>query len=311
MAAVLLLVGSALPQEYRAIRFKQNPIIRPGMSGLTGEDGANINGPSLIRVPDWVQKPRGSYYLYFAHHNGKHIRLACADRLEGPWTVYPGGVLNLEDSPGVSHIASPDVHVDNEAKQIRMYFHQPAPKSSRIRGQVSFVALSTDGLNFNARKEVLGKFYFRVFRHGSWYYAFAKNDNIDGVIYRSKDGLADFQPGPHYLPGVRHTAMWVENDRLLLLYTRVAEAPERIYLGTVDLNADWMRWRVVERQVLLEPELKYEGADLELVKSGYGAARKAVRQLRDPAVFEDAGRLFLLYSVAGEQGIAIAEIVRR
>ena len=29
----------------------QNPIIRPEM--LPGSDGDNINGPSLIRVPDW------------------------------------------------------------------------------------------------------------------------------------------------------------------------------------------------------------------------------------------------------------------
>ena len=31
--------------------------------------------------------------------------------------------------------------------------------------------------------------------------------------------------------------------------------------------------------------------------------------LRDPAVFVEAGRVFLLYSVAGEAGIAIAECV--
>ena len=31
--------------------------------------------------------------------------------------------------------------------------------------------------------------------------------------------------------------------------------------------------------------------------------------LRDPAVFREDGRLHLLYSVAGESGIGIAEIV--
>ncbi|MHB8621379.1 MAG: hypothetical protein ACYDAG_17750, partial [Chloroflexota bacterium] len=31
-------------------------------------------------------------------------------------------------------------------------------------------------------------------------------------------------------------------------------------------------------------------------------------QLRDPAIFEEVGRRFLLYSVAGEQGIGIAEL---
>ncbi|MDQ3622022.1 MAG: hypothetical protein M3463_05975 [Verrucomicrobiota bacterium] len=65
------------------IRFEENPIIRPDM--LPGEDGVNICDPSLIRVPDWLGNPLGKYYLYFADHKGKYIRLAYADRLQGPW----------------------------------------------------------------------------------------------------------------------------------------------------------------------------------------------------------------------------------
>ena len=34
-------------------------------------------------------------------------------------------------------------------------------------------------------------------------------------------------------------------------------------------------------------------------------------QLRDPAIFAEEGRLYLLYSVAGEQGIAIARLSRQ
>jgi hypothetical protein len=33
-----------------------------------------------------------------------------------------------------------------------------------------------------------------------------------------------------------------------------------------------------------------------------------VNQLRDPAIFEDSGKIYLLYTVAGEQGIAIGEL---
>jgi hypothetical protein len=33
-----------------------------------------------------------------------------------------------------------------------------------------------------------------------------------------------------------------------------------------------------------------------------------VNELRDPAVFEEGGRIYLLYSVAGERGIALAEV---
>ena len=47
---------------------RHGPIVTPDM--LPGDDGANINGPSLIKVPDWVSDRLGAYYLYFAHHTG-------------------------------------------------------------------------------------------------------------------------------------------------------------------------------------------------------------------------------------------------
>lgn len=306
--SLLAAASDPAPAQFRAIRLENNPIIRPGMPGLTGADGANINGPSLIRVPDWIEKPLGRYYLYFAHHNGNYIRLAYADALAGPWKICSGGVLGLAEAPGVGHIASPDVHIDAARQEIRLYFHQPAPKNSPLGGQVSFVALSPDGLEFKARPEVLGQFYFRVFRYRDWYYAFAKGGNVDGVIYRSRDGLTQFEKGPHYLPGVRHTAMWVDGDTLYLVYTKAGDAPERILLATVDLTKDWKSWTVSAPQTLLTPEKDYEGAALPLKPSSYGAAKGPVRQLRDPAAFGEAGERYLLYSVAGEQGIAIARL---
>ena len=35
------------------------------------------------------------------------------------------------------------------------------------------------------------------------------------------------------------------------------------------------------------------------------------RQLRDPAIFEEDGQTYLLYAVAGEQGLAIARLIER
>lgn len=295
---------SIMPASFKAVRFQENPIIRPGMPGLEGEDGANINGPSLIRVPDWVEKPLGKYYLYFAHHGGKHIRLAYADAMAGPWTIYKGGVLKVTDTK--SHVASPDVHVDMEKKEIRMYFHRSEGKGL----QETFVALSRNGLDFTERPEVLGSFYFRVFKYGDWYYAFAKNVNIDGTIYRSKDGLSGFEKGPSYLPGVRHTALWVEADTLNLVYTIVGEkdTPERIYMSQINLKQDWLKWKPSAPQLLLEPTEKYEGTDKPVKPSKYGKIIGSVRQLRDPAIFEEDGSRYLLYSVAGESGIGIAEL---
>ena len=62
----------------RVQRLLDRPIIDPS---LHPSIGVNIQGPSLIRVPDWVAQPQGRYYLYFADHKGRHIRLGFADAL--------------------------------------------------------------------------------------------------------------------------------------------------------------------------------------------------------------------------------------
>ncbi len=127
-------------------RLDGNPIIRPHMDARMGD---NINGPSLIRVPGWVRNPLGRYYLYFAHHQGTYIRLAFADDLEGPWRIHASGVLDLEESFFDAHIASPDVHVLDDRREIRMYYHGCClPESSN---QVTRVATSADGISFIIR----------------------------------------------------------------------------------------------------------------------------------------------------------------
>jgi hypothetical protein len=52
---------------------------------------------------------------------------------------------------------------------------------------------------------------------------------------------------------------------------------------------------------MLSPEIEYEGAHLPLRASAAGAAR-------DPAIFHDGEDMYLLYSIAGESGIAMAEL---
>jgi hypothetical protein len=79
----------------RIQRLLDSPIITPQLHSSIGE---NIQGPSLIRVPDWVEAPLGKYYLYFADHKGTYIRLAYADIPEGPWTIYAPGSLQIADS---------------------------------------------------------------------------------------------------------------------------------------------------------------------------------------------------------------------
>jgi len=282
----------------KVIRFPQNPIIRPDMDGRTG---TNVNGPSLIRAPDWLPGALGRYYLYFAHHRGLYVRLAVTDRLEGPWRMHEPGVLPLADSLCAKHVASPDVHVDHERREIRMYYHGPVPDM----GQRSRVAISNDGLAFAPLPETIGTPYFRVFRWHGWHWAIARY----GHTFRSLDGLVGWECGPDLFPeSFRHNAVRLVGGRLSIYYSMIGDCPERILRATVDLSPDWTAWRPSLPEVVLEPELPYEGADLPLRPSIEGWAPERVRQLRDPAIYEEDGRVYLLYSVAGEAGIAIGEI---
>jgi hypothetical protein len=301
--------------SFRVERLAVNPIIHNALPNLEGDLGRNINGPSLIRVPDWIENPLGRYYLYFAHHHGSFIRLAYADALEGPWRVHAKGVLPMEQTPSYhgrrgDHVASPDVFVDHAEKRIRMYYHgQPIP-GSEAPYQMTYVALSPDGLNFQSLDHQLGLFYFRVFQNNDgYYYALAKYINDGGVVYRSRDGLHDFEMGPRILPRVRHVALWQNEGMLYVFFSRGQDAPEHIMVSRVENPGDdWAQWRFTQPQTVLKPEKPWEGVNEPIQASRFGAVHQPVHQLRDPAIYEENGRLFLLYSAAGEHSIAIAEL---
>jgi len=294
-------------------RLAAGPIVRPSM--LPGDQGDNINGPSLIRAPGWLPAPLGRYYLYFAHHGGAPIRLAYADALEGPWRVHAPGTLQLAQAAGCEkHIASPDVHVDDDTRRLVMYFHGPARAGG---GQQTFVACSANGLEFTADPRPLASFYLRAFRWREAWYGVAKG----GLLWRSVDGRSPFERGPGLFGGgaaggrvfnaagdVRHVALELRGSTLQVYFSRIGDAPERILRATVALDDDWTRWRASATEEVLAPETADEGADLPVVPSVAGAAKGRERALRDPAIFREDDRTYLLYSVAGESGIGIAEI---
>jgi hypothetical protein len=294
-----------------AHRLPQNPIIAPNMDERMG---GNVNGPSLIRVPAWLEVPLGWYYLYFAHHKGQYIRLAVADQIEGPYRTYAPGTLSLAQTPCRGHIASPDVHVDHAQRRLIMYYHGPVdPEQATANGgplpggQCSFVATSRDGIHFTSRSEVLGKPYMRAWQWQGAVYALG----MPGVFYRSADGLTGFERGPTlFTADMRHAAVWLDGNRLHVVYSNAHDCPEHILVSTIDLTPDWTSWRASAPRSLLEPETAYEGVHLPLVPSTRGWAPEPVRQTRDPGIYCEGGRTYLLYSVAGEQGIAMAEIVR-
>jgi hypothetical protein len=303
MLGTLLMLGLGVA----AVRVGGGPILTPQSSPSLG---TNINGPSLARAPGWVAHPLGRYYLYFASHKGSVIRLAYADRLAGPWRIYEPGALTLSAAPAcVDHIASPDVHVDTTRREIRMYFHCPTSLSDPENSQRTFLATSSDGLHFTAGSVDLGPYYFRVFRWGGYDYAVARS----GVFLRSRDGVTPFEQGPTLFnedPRLvfRHAAPDLRGDTLMVYYSRIGDCPERILVSQIRLSPDWMTWRASRPADVLGPEMDYEGARLPLEPSKPSLAPGPVRQLRDPAIFRDGGRTYLLYTIAGESGIAIAEL---
>jgi hypothetical protein len=311
----------------KAIRLA-GPIVTPQ---LDPRIGANINGPSLLRVPDWLPQRLGKYYLYFAHHQGDFIRMAFADNISGPYTVYAPGVLNLHSTPFAGHIASPDVHVNDARRCIYMYYHghgctreNPLPYK-----QVSCYAESGDGLSFTSDAVYLGPPYLHTFQWNGWHYGFSGGP--ERCLHRSRDPRAVFETGRQLAiagedftdlatlrsvgidaPTVyrtRHIAFRQRGHTLEIYYSNVGDEPERIKMTSVDLRPDWTEWcgnRYVE---VLRPETEAEGANQPIARSSGGASHTPVHELRDPFVYEEDGRVYLLYTIAGEMGISIAEIL--
>ena len=333
LATLLAAAAGASAQEVSVTRLLDEPIIGPELHPSLG---VNIQGPSLIRTPEWLPNRLGEYYLYFADHKGMYIRLAYADELTGPWQVHAPGSLQIEESyftpvrPEIPqaeldalveqrraagsrvshdlaleltepHIASPDVHVDEENRCIVMYFHGlegPGFQHSRV-------ALSDDGVDFTTLPENIGRSYMRIFEHDGMTYAMS----MPGQFYRSADGLTEFEEGPRlFVPNMRHSAVIVRDDLLHVFWTRVGDAPESILHSTIDISGDWSTWRESPEVEVLRPEFDWEGADAPIEPSVRSTAYGQVNQLRDPAIYVEGDEVYLLYAVAGESGIALARV---
>lgn len=260
--------------------------------------------------------------------------LRCSSELAGPWKIHEPGTLKLEDVLAAgdyhlvkgSHIASPDVHVDHERKQIRMYFHAQVAPNVRW-GHRTGVAISQDGVHFRlAVAKPIGEPYFRVFQREGWHYAVDRTGNL----VRSRDGLTGwearedtfalgkqsmgkFAEAVHEPEGkkwMRHTALKVAGDELSVFFTRTGDAPESILMSTAEMTGDWTTWRLSSPVAVLEPETDYEGGNrnIETSRPGSRLNRGPIRALQDPCIYREGDKTYLLYAVAGESGIAIAEL---
>jgi len=339
------------------------PIITQAMfilKGATTNESDNINGPSVIRVPDWIPteqraNPKANYYMYFAHHSGKYIRMAWAEHIDGPYELYEvgtgialgnRGVLDLGSSSieldnGLSilnnHIASPDVHVDDENERIIMYFHAGdiALNGQAIDNQYTFAAHSPYGLDFSNGivPVMLGPSYFRVFKYDGNLYAFSNG----GDLYKApslenpweipanfnfEDRLWDWQSNPlqddirdagfsrNDLRPIHVSILKVRRD-LHVFYSRRGELSERIQLSIMPFSSiDPKNWNTSYPPIeVLRPQEPWEGRDVFPNYSESGEAPNDAHELRDPYIFQDIDNsLYLFYTGNGEDAIGIAAL---
>ena len=315
--------------QWVARRLTDQPIVHAGLHESIGE---NIQGPSLIRVPDWIPNSLGRYYLYFADHKGRYIRLAYANDLIGPWRIHVPGALRLEDSlfptetieapadhpnpaaslPGkllhsrqyeatTPHIASPDMHVDHTEKRIYMYYH----------GLLSFavqrtrLATSSDGVAFAAEEPILCPTYLRVVPNEDGYIGV----HMPGVLYWMANRRGLFEDGQQFFPSdARHHALLVNRQRVYIFWTEVGEAPEHVKVSVINLNSVNKSIQISHLNSLLKPEMDWEGAQEVNEPSVRSVAYGRVNQLRDPCVFVEDGKVYLLYAGGGESAIGIAQL---
>ena len=300
------------------------PLDQPLLSiGSHPSIGNNINGPCIVRVPEWVDDPLGRFYMYFAHHTGSHIRLAVSDDVLGPWRVVGTPPLHLSGTAfaqgpvthatatgktvtAPAHIASPDVHiVDGRGLFVMLYhgLHEDGSQNTRIATSNDGLIFSTEGYDADVAPP-----YLRFAEVGDRFIGVSWG----GEMFTAGTPFGPFEKGPPLLerpngPGLipRHPALVWRKDQLHCFYSLIGDCPERLWHISLRPRLSLDDWRIGSPGMVLAPELAWEGATAPEVPSRIGATDKLEHALRDPFVFED----HLFYVGGGESCIAVAQIL--
>jgi hypothetical protein len=107
---------------------------------------------------------------------------------------------------------------------------------------------------------------------------------------------------------IRHIGLDIVGDRLLVYFSCVGHRPERILYTSIAMQGDPAGWKASGVTEILRPERAWEGVNLPLAYSKGGRSRARENALRDPAIFVENGRRWLIYSTAGEHGFGLAEL---
>ena len=287
---LLLLVASAVPRAAQAaisnattyqVRFlKTNssgapvPIIssvNPN-ADVFAKFGAGPMFPSIVEVGSSATHnaklakadPSANFYLYYAAHRGRCIKMAWSQYLEGPWYDYNNpafahgcGVMPLPERRrrgrggkgkfGWDHVSAPHVLFNAKKRRFIMFFHG---RHGGNGGHNSFIASSSDGLNFTGiydiannslmqgqgtatwrmdngrhRPLVIGTNYSRPFSHD------ADGDGQPEFYVIGKRGRVCRLPHHFWSSGLQHVPDLVDpiNARSMAQLTKCDEIPENLY----------------------------------------------------------------------------------
>ena len=202
----------------------------------------------------------------------------------------------------VPHLASPEVVIDQLGQRFIMFYHG-LEYGNR---QLTRIAVSEDGLRFNATNATVPSPYVRHFELRGKHYLLG----MPGVLFRADDILGPYEPRDQILfdPTMRHSALLLEGDSLFVFFSRAGDSPERILFSEVDVSSDdWDSWQATDGFDVIKPEEYWEGASLQTLPSLRGEVTGNANEIRDPYVFIDQdGVTYLLYSAGGEKAIGAA-----
>lgn len=279
----------------------------------------SICNPCLIKTPSWIKNKLGKYYLYFADHRGKFIKLLYSNHLDRDWKFLNKKILNINSISKLdahNHIASPEIYINNKEKKIYMFTHSHS--RSKV-GQWTYLSLSKDGINFSRKfNKPLAPFYFRFFNHKKYYYGIVKggdlwrSKNIDAVYKKCQNLLTQKKTKTtlHNKNGsIRHLSILKKKNYLHCVFSKIGDKPEKIYYTKVFLSKNYLNWKFKKIKEILRPTFPYEGSNLKLKRSKPGDAPEPENALRDPYLFIDGKKTYMIYCVKGEKNFALCQIL--
>ena len=275
----------------------------------------NINGPTLVEFECPLFPKLRLYLMYFGHHKGKYIRVAWAFSPTGPFRRVPlVRPLLLRDRFGErkGHVASPEVRTVGGKRY--MFAHSPS-RHFRPGKQITYMSRLRLGVVCSRPKPIDLPSYARFFSLNGDMHAITNGADVFKLDSNSLETRQlDVDKSRLLVPEsqdvierVRHPQILAWLGHTLCFYTRVGDAPERVFVSLLEAKnpEEIMFSTPIE---LLRPREDYEGAHHNIEPSKSGISRRPENALRDPFVGEFGGQHFLYYSTAGEKGIACAEL---